>query len=292
MVIINILKNGITQFWQNKRILFVLYGAILGAALLIALPIKAYLESHAGHSLMVEDLVKGFDYTFLNDFMTNYGSGFAPIFQQSILIIGLFLIIMIFLIGGILSIYQQQPNKWDSQLFWGKSAVYFWKMFRLSIYFVIIHFLVIGLFGFFYYLAIQGFSLKDDTVIFTTWKWLLPLYIIVSAFFFMWHDYTKIMVINHQNRWLYTSTIQAFRFILKNFKTVYLLFLLNIGLLFLVYGINYFFTSFLKTGQNAPFYIAFLISQFFLLARLSVKLINWSSASILYKKLVTIQNRD
>ncbi|MGB0862721.1 MAG: hypothetical protein ACPGXZ_07365 [Saprospiraceae bacterium] len=285
MVIINILKNGITQFWQNKRILFVLYGAILGAALLIALPIKAYLESHAGHSLMVEDLVKGFDYTFLNDFMTNYGSGFAPIFQQSLLVIILFLMVMIFLIGGILSIYQQQPNKWDSQLFWGKSAVYFWKMFRLSIYFVIIHFLVIGLFGFFYYLAIQGFSLKDDTVIFTTWKWLLPLYIIVSAFFFMWHDYTKIMVINHQNRWLYTSTIQAFRFILKNFKTVYLLFLLNIGLLFLVYGINYFFTSFLKTGQNAPFYIAFLISQFFLLARLSVKLINWSSASILYKKL-------
>ena len=139
MEIIQTLKNGITQFWQYKRILFILYGVILGAALLIALPIKTYLESHAGHSLMVEDLVKGFDYTFLNDFMTNYGSGLAPIFQQSILIIGLFLVIMIFLIGGILSVYKQQPNEWNSRLFWGESAAYFWRMFRLSIYFITIH---------------------------------------------------------------------------------------------------------------------------------------------------------
>jgi hypothetical protein len=286
MTIIQVFKNGIAQFWQYKRMLFLLYGATLAAALLVALPIKAYLESHAGHSLMVEDLVKGFDYTFLNDFMTNYGSGFAPIFQQSVLVILLFLIVMIFLIGGILSVYKHQPTKWDNRLFWGESATYFWKMLRLAVYFIVIHLAIIGLFFFFYYLAVQGFSgLEDDTVIFTAWKWLLPLYIIVSAFFFMWHDYAKIMIVNHQNRWLYTSILQALRFILKNFKTAYSVFLINILLLFLVYGINYFFTSILKIGQNAPFYVAFLMAQCFLLVRLSIKLINWSSASILYKKL-------
>ena len=79
--------KGFRQFWQYRQMWLLLYLLTLATAVFIALPIKSYLESKAGHSLMVEDLINGFDYTFLNDFMVNYGDGFSAITKQSVLVI-------------------------------------------------------------------------------------------------------------------------------------------------------------------------------------------------------------
>ena len=284
MNIFKTFKKGLSQFWQYRQMWLLLYLLTLVMAVFIAMPIKTYLESKAGHSLIVGDLIKGFDYTFLNDFMTNYGDGFSAIQQQSVLVIGLFLLLMVFFVGGILSIYKEKPTKWDKAIFWSNSAHYFWKMLRLTIYFFFIHSLVLGLFFFIYYLLINGFSLEDDTIIFTAWKWVLPFYMLVSAFFFMWHDYTKAIIVRSNERWLFKSIISAFQFSIKNFKSAYFLYLITLGLLLIFYSLNYIYSMSFEIDSTTQIYIGFIISQLFILARLAVKLINWSTVSLFYDK--------
>lgn len=281
MSLFSILKKGIKQFWQYRQMWLLLYLLTLIMAIFIAMPIKTYLESKAGHSLMVGDLIKGFDYTFLNDFMINYGDGFAAIQQQSMLIIGLLLLLMVFFAGGIFSVYKEKPLKYSS-VFWSNSATYFWKMLRLTIYFFFVHALVLVFFLFIYYSLTNGFSVQDDTIIFTAWKWLLPFYMLVSAFFFMWHDYAKIMVIRSDKKWLFKPIISAFSFIIKHFKSTYSLYLVNLGFLLLVYVFQYIYSMNFEISSTSQIYIGFVFSQIFILARLAVRLINWSSASVLY----------
>ena len=284
MSLFSTFRKGLNQFWQYRQMSLMLYLLTLVMAVFIAMPIKSYLESKAGHSLMVEDLIKGFDYTFLNDFMTNYGDGFAVIQQQSVLVIGLFLLLMVFLVGGVLSIYKEKPAKWNRAIFWGNSAAYFWKMLRLTLYFFFIHGFVLAIFFFIYYKMVNGFDLEDDTIIFTVWKWLLPFYMLVSAFFFMWHDYAKVIIVRNNDKWIFKPILSSFKFIIKHFKSTYSLYLINIVLLLIVYGLNYIYNSNFDIENTTQIYIGFIVSQLFILARLAVKLINWSIAGIFYDK--------
>ena len=284
MGLFSTLTKGFRQFWQYRQMWLLVYLLTLVMAAFIAMPIKSYLESKAGHSLMIEDLIKGFDYTFLNDFMTNYGDGFSAITQQSVLVIGLFLLLMVFFVGGILSIFKEKPTQWNRAIFWGNSATHFWKMLRLTLYFFFIHGFILGLFFFLYYSLVNGFDLKDDTIIFTAWKWLLPFYMLLSAFFFMWHDYAKVIIVRNNDKWLFKSILSAFQFIIKHFKSTYALYLINTGFLLIVYGLNYIYTLNFEISNTSQIYIGFVISQLFILARLAVKLINWSVASLFYDR--------
>jgi len=94
------LKQGFSVALGQGWITVVFWGASLLLALLAALPFRSLLVGEAGRSLMVKDLVKGFDYTFLNDFMQNYGVGFTPVLNQSLLLLALQYILLVFFVGG------------------------------------------------------------------------------------------------------------------------------------------------------------------------------------------------
>ena len=288
MSIFQALYLGFKQVLKYRRLWLLLYLSTLGLALFVALPLKSYLEASLGHSLIVEDMVKGFDYTIMTDFLNNYGSGVSAIMQQSILVIILFLLLTIFMVGGILKTFFEQPAKYDRGIFWTNSAAYFIRMLMMTLVFLVIHALVLVFFLVIYFMVAKGFSpanLEDDTVIFTTWKWLLPLYILVSAFFFMWHDYAKIILIKNNHKSIFRSISQSFRFIRVHFRKTYSLYLLNIACLGLVFLISYFVTDNQSTHNSTTVYIGFFLTQLFIIIRLGLRLLNWSSASILYKKL-------
>ena len=118
MSIYKAIKKGFEQTWQYKRMVLLLYLFTFFLSAFVAYPLKKLLENTVGHSLMVKDLVKGFDYEFLNDFNNTYGIGLSPIFDQSIAILILFLLLMVYFSGGIIAIFIQNPLKVDKNIFW------------------------------------------------------------------------------------------------------------------------------------------------------------------------------
>jgi hypothetical protein len=286
MIIFKALRQGIQQTWKYKPMVFFLYLLTFLLAVFVAYPLKSLLESTIGHSMMVADLVKGFDYTFLNDFKNAHGDGFLPIIDQSITVLILYLLLFIFVTGGIIATFIQQAPKYNRSIFWGQSAEFFWRILRLTVYFILIHSFIFVVFAFIFYTSSNGlspFTLENEGTIAFNFKFVAPAYVLVAAFFFMWQDYTKVFLVAQNKPWVFQSLWPAFKFIVKNFRKTYGLYLLNLALWTLVIFVNYSISTLIEFKSSAAILPSFLISQIFVLFRLSLKLINISSVNALYQ---------
>ncbi len=274
-MILTAFKSGISQAWRYRKIILIVYVLTLTLAALVAIPFKGLLESKAGHSLIVKDLVKGFDYTFLNDFLQNYGEGFLPILDQSILVAGLYFVFMVFLMGGIVKVLVDAPVIFDRSLFWGAAGQYFWRMIRLTFYFLIIHALVLGVFVFLFLQITKGMSpakLDSEVVFMDTINTLGPIYFLVGAFFFMWQDYAKLFMVRNDNNLIFKPMLASLRFVINNFRKTYGLFLLNLLFLIILIYINYLLSKLFDIQSLSTIVWTFALSQMFIICRLFLKL--------------------
>ncbi len=283
-MIIDSFKYGICQLWQYKKMWGILYISLFVLSVFVAYPLKSYLEKTIGSSLMVEDIMKGFNYTLYTDFTNHYGDGVSVIFQHSVIIVALFMGLFIFFMGGIIGTFFHAPEKYNSQTFWGNSAHHFWRMLRMTIYFLIIHGLVLMVFYFTYLTMCNGFDLENEGIIFSGIKILSPIYIIVLTFFFMWQDYAKIILIQKDKRWVFNSMIYSLKFVISKFKFTWGLYTLNMFILGLVFILYYFIINSFEITSFLTILISFILSQTFVITRLGMKLINLSSANNLYSQ--------
>ena len=284
-MIIKSLKYGFSQLWQYKKIWFILYSLTLALAMFVAYPLHKYLDKQVGNSLMINDIVEGFNYTFYADFMNHYGDGISPILNQSFYLILLYLMLFIFLTGGIVKTFIHRPHFYSPAIFWSNCAAYFGKIFRLSIYFFVIHGIVLGAFLVIFSIITNGMSptnLESEGIIFIAIKFMTPIYILFASFFFMWQDYTKIALVKNEYNWIFQAMKDALIFIKNNFRKAFGLYLLNMLLLGLLFIINYFITSAFEINSDNTIFLSFFLSQLFIITRLGLKLINLSSATHLY----------
>ncbi|MDC0231176.1 hypothetical protein OAK19_04355 [Aureispira] len=287
MSIIQAIRKGFQQTWQYKRIVLLLYFLTLLLSGFVAFPFKKLLENTVGHSLMVKDLIKGFDYEFINDFNNAYGAALSPILNQSIAVLVMFMLLMIFFSGGIIAVFIHCPKKTEKNIFWGQAAHYFWRIFRLTIYFLFIHLIILAIFCFIFYTSVDGFSLfelKNDGNIIFALKVIAPIYIFVGTLFFMLQDYCKIFLVKSDKPWIYQSVFPSFKFIIKNFTKVIGLYFLNLILWSTVLYINYLISSFITFNSLSGIILSFLFSQLFVITRFFLKLINLSSINEMHNQ--------
>lgn len=274
------IQNGFFQTWRYKRIVGLLYLATLLFAFLVAWPFKSFLEGKLGNSLVVQDLVKGFDYTILNDFNNASGAGFDPILSQSLLMIIPFFLLLIFFQGGIASHFVQQPDRFEKSEFWSNNAEYFWRMLRLTLYFGAIQVLVlIGFYSLFMWWT-SGMSntvLTSDKTIFDTIQFLLPFYFLSSAFFFMWQDYSKLTLVQSDQNKVYKSIFTAFKILKSNLLSCFFCYLFILALAWALFWFNSVITSLFAIESSTTIFLSFFLSQLFLLGRYFMK--NWNLAT-------------
>lgn len=285
--VLTALKQGFSAAFGNLWIAVVFWGVSLLLALLAALPFRSLLLGEAGNSLMVKDLVKGFDYTFLNDFMQNYGTGFTPILNQSLLLLGVQYLLLIFFVGGMVKVLWDLPSEDKRAVFWSGSARYFWRMLRLSLFFLLLHVLVLAVFGFIYLQVTKGLSPKEldsEGIITSSLRWLVPLYVLVAALPMMWQDYAKTLLVADESRWIWRPVAKSIRLIIQNFRLTYFLYLLNGVLVLMVLLANYWLTSLMEIDSSGKILISFLGTQLFVLVRYFFKMLNIGSVMAVLEK--------
>lgn len=269
------LIQGFIQAWRYKRAILVSYLFVLSWSLLVAYPLHHLFTSTVGHSLLVKDMLKGFDYTLLNDFKNAYGAGFDPIFEQSILVLILALLSLVFATGGILALVTRQPQQYIPSFFWGKSVDFFWRLLRLTFYFGLIHGFILGLFLLLFYTSSNGlspFSLENEGIIAYNFNWMAPLYVLTAAFFFMWQDCTKLCLVENDKKWVFQAMWPSLVFVLKNWGT-YVLYLLNGALWLLLILGNYYLYKAVHVNSLTTILISLAISQVFVFLRLTLKIV-------------------
>ncbi len=287
--------KGIWHVMKSGKVVVIHYLALLILALLATLPFMRLMDAKVGNSMAIEKLLPDFDYTVYKDFVnaTGVDSAFAAIGNMGIGLLVLFFILSIFLTGGVLKIYKNAPERFSLQSFFAGCTYYFWRLLRMTIYFLMVHVAVGALFSFIYTKMIGG-GFDDfgsevgyiDVIIKVG-----AVYLFVAAWFFMVHDYAKIDMV-HRDRTLITRSFWgAFPLVLRNFFNTLLLYMLN-ALTFAGIVVLYFYLSkMIMTDTPQGIALALVLGQAFVIARIAVRLLNMASATLVYKGIMAKRNK-
>lgn len=258
-------------------------------AMIAAIPLSNLLQEKLGRSLATERLLPDFDYTVYKDFMNEYGDAFSIIMGQSRLIFIFYFFLSIFLVGGILKIFNHHKNRFNFQAFWGGCTFYFWRMLRLTIYFSIIHIIILSVFGvLIYYGKFQGGldAVQSEVEMINAVKYMLPIYLIVASIFFMIQDYAKIHVVHKDPNWLFFPFWRSFSIVFGNFFKTFPLYLLNVLTFAIIFSAFWYFRSSTNMENSGAIALTFVVGQAFIFGRIGTKLINLGSATLMYQSIM------
>ncbi len=281
--------RGIWLALRKIKMWILLYFINFIFAILAAIPLSNLIKEKVGWSLAPERMLQGFDYTIYQDFMNKYGDAVSIVMGQSRLIFILYFFLSIFLVGGILTVFKVHEERFSFQDFWSGCTFYFWRMFRLTIYFLLIQVVIFGVFSTLIYYGkfqngIDGVSSEAEWI--NAIKFMLPIYLIVASLFFLIQDYAKIHVVHKNPNWLFFSFWRSFSIVFNNFLKTYPLYLLNMITFAIIFSAFWYFRF--SNDMNNPTAIAltFVIGQAFIFARIGTKLLNLGSATLMYQSIM------
>lgn len=275
MKILSSLKSGLNCTILNHKIIWLLYAAPFLIAFAAALPITSLLEESVGNSMLISDLVVGFNYEFLNDFKNNYAFALNPLVNQSLFLMILFLLFQIFISGGIISVYLKNSKIWEGELFWSRAAQFFWRILRLFVFFSILQILILILFlGIYYFFVSNNF--KNESMIVYYLKIIAPFYIFLVTIVLMIQDLTRIQMVNN-NTSVFSALLNLIKIPLLQWFSYYGLYLFNgmiwIGLMVL----SILMSQKLNCDDFNSILLSFLSGQLLFLLRTFQKLFHQSS---------------
>lgn len=306
------LTTGLKRVLGAPSLLFWTYFSNLAIALPLAYVMRAILVNAIGGSLVDQQLTTGFDLTWHGEFdasaqgmAKSFGpvvAGYLPVLDNleklldgkfyladaSLLAAGaVYLLLWVFLSGGILERFANPEESRSRQRFFGQCGNHFWRLARLLI-------LSLAAFGAIAYFVTRPlFRWLDDftrditversVILYTTVAYLLVglLFVIVG----MVVDYAKIAIVVERRSSVLLALLRSLGFILrhplKTFGLYFTLLLANL-LLFAVYA--WVAPGSLQSNWTSLFF-AFLVSQGFILGRILMKLWFLSSQTALFRAL-------
>lgn len=280
--------KGWSDLLISKSLWLWLYLFNIVFALVITLPFNAHLKKNVGHSLSFIRSIGDFDFTFIGDFLNEYGQGFNLILNMSKWVLVLYLFFSIFLSGGILQHFKDRIQSFKIGLFTQSGGIFFWRLFGLAVVFSILHLILFILFWFIFQSLMGGlspFKMESDVQLRNTFLIVFSIYSFFMVFLFLIHDYAKVILIHNHHRFFFQSIPQAFSLVFKNFKACFLLYLFN-GFTFLfLFFLYQFLKKWIPTDQFGLILLVFFMGQFFLFMRIGLKMLNLASAISLYRRL-------
>ena len=283
--------NAYIQGWKKLlrcgKMWVLLYLLNLLFAMFSVVPFYGLLGDTVGHSLGINESLNAFDYIILSDFLNEYGEQFYVFFDTSIGFLVLFFIFSIFLMGGILTILK--IGRFDSGSFWQGCSRYFGRLCRLSLCFLLVQGIILGLAYFIFIKMNNGFSpinVESDQQFVDNFWIVTPIYLFLAIFFFMLQDYSKILIVQEERRSVLKTIRDAFRLLIKNFLKIFGLYLLNIVTFILCFTIYYYVNHLFRPNTEFTVFLLLLLGQSLVLARIGIKLLNLGSATTLLKQLV------
>ncbi|MGK0363695.1 MAG: hypothetical protein ACI85O_000748 [Saprospiraceae bacterium] len=266
-------KNSLSAW----KVWGLLYAINFLFTLIIIAPLAQYLEKTIGNSLLVEKWADGFNYTVMHDFLANYEVSIATVTELTLVIGAIYLVFSIFTSGGIIEVFYKNDKGSNLRNFWSGCTYYFWRMLRITIYFLLIHAVVAGLFGFIF-TQLAPENPDSELQYLNLLKIILPIYLISAFLVAMWQDFTKIIAVQRDESLLVGSFKSSTSFVFKNLGRVSLFYILNL----LTLGVFYFFyrCGILNfTGMNAVFFFG----QILVIGRIGIKIWNAAGGVLLTK---------
>lgn len=272
--------------FRNKRIWGLMYLINFALALFAALPVSGWLGQSVKHSLALGRSQSGFDYTFLSEMYRNFEEPINAILNQTVLFTILFTLASVFMVAGVLTILKKDRESFSLTTFLRGGSKYFWRLLRLTFYFLIVQAVVFAFFMMIFFILCDGlnpFAMESDQQLVDTARLIGPIYMLCFVFVAMIQDYGKIHMVHQDPNLLFQTFWGSFKLVFKNLGKFSLLYLMNILTFLAVLGVYWKLSESFDRMTMSSIMLFFILGQIFIVARIAIKLLNLSSATYLYR---------
>lgn len=274
---------------KYRYIILFYYLVNLVVTFIAASPFTNYFKSVLEYTDILDEF-EGYDLMAFIEFLNNYKLGLATMGTQLVIFISIWFVISVFINSGILYAVISKNRIINIVAFIGGGINYFWRIFRLSIYYMLsiaVSVLVIG------FLLIKSginiFEISSEQQL--VQKLIISAFIILLliSFFSMIKQYAKIFIVIEQKPVITLSIIKSGGFVVKKMGPIVLLYLLNSGILILLMYLYFL----LKNSVSINSWILiFILGQLLLVFKIFVRIVKMDSEYKLFEGIRNGKNEN
>jgi len=282
---ITIFFRGIWDTFRLFRMWLLLFLLIFLLAMTVALPFADVFGTSIGKSLEINKLLPQYDHTVWSDFMNAHGSSTTGITSQVSWMIPAFLLLYIFLSGGIVRSFDTLPERFSARRFMSACTYYFWRFFRLFAWLMLFQGIFAALIYGSAFLIVLGGSwsnLRSEQTIINMGRILVPIHLLLATFLAMVGDYTKVRMVKNDTYLVIREFGRSLGMCLKYFFSTYLAYFLDILLLVGLYALYLFVADKVGMAGKTAIIIMVAIQSLVMFFRLGTRLFALGSANRMY----------
>ncbi|MBE9510747.1 MAG: hypothetical protein IMY71_07715 [Bacteroidetes bacterium] len=273
MTIIQNYLSGLRLASRSLKMTTMIYVINLLFALALAIPFYSVITNAAHGSLQVNKLLEGFNYTTMQELTDSAKGSISLLFKEGIWLAILYLLLSIFLAGGILKTLDNGAV-FKSKEFFANGSKFFFRFLRLTFYFILIHALVILII----YLPLSlilstlGKNAESEKALFYAIIAGGGLHIIIFIYLLIIAHYTRFMIITEDTTKVWKKIWASVKFVSRKFFSTYPLYLLLLAGLVLLILVFKFLSGVVGMTTGFTIFIMFLLQQVFIWCRIWLKI--------------------
>ena len=215
------LRRGMRVVNRAMRLWFIFYAALTLAAILPVAALMTIAFHSLGHSAWAEQLGRSLDIEWIGELIAAYGAlPVQPVMMAAMGVFAISALVHIFLLGGAIEIFAKR--QWFSAaVFFGGCGRNFWRLFRLTLYCLI---LLAAVFGIHAGLAAIGDKIwgqGSEATPLVHWSWFRAAFeLLLIGLVNLIFDYTAIHVVADDSRKPLRSMWRSSRLVWSNFGRI------------------------------------------------------------------------
>ena len=272
---------GAALVWRRQRVLWWVYAVNLALGLLGTAGARTQLDRLLKYSLAGESLTKGFDLGMFSELVNVPSANLMRSMGSSVLFALLFPLFMLFVTGGILSVYREDRRVTTGEFF-AASGAFFWRFVRLML-FSLIPFGILGA-------AYSGIGrlaeyLGDRTVGAETWFYVMlagcAVVILLVLFVRLWFDIAQVRAVVQNEPRMWPNLWKALGITWRQARTLFRVYLTISGAAGVTLAVGLLIWAKLPPTVTP---ITFLLLQFIVFIQLAARLWQRASAVTWYQR--------
>jgi hypothetical protein len=265
---------GASLVWRRQRVLWWVFAVNFILSALGTAPTRNQLQQVLGHSLAGQPLTKGFDLGMFFELVRVPESNLFASHGASLHMGILFFLFMLFVTGGILTVYRED-RKLKTGEFFGASGAFFWRFVRLAL-FSLVPFTVLGL-AFWgvnklsNYIGDRTVSAQAGFYIFLAGAIVVTL---LALFVRLWFDIAQVRAVVQDEHKMWPNLWKALGISWRNVATLFRVYLCISGVAWVTLAVGLFLWAKLPPTATP---VTFVLLEFIILMQLLTRL--WQRAS-------------
>ncbi|MCK4466444.1 MAG: hypothetical protein KAU83_12105 [Bacteroidales bacterium] len=278
----NILQSYASGFKTTVRFLkltLVVYILNLLMGLTIAIPFMGALKEASGHSMAPQNLLKGFDFTSFQEILRHYGEEISSYLSHGFWIVLFFLILSIFLTGGILTAFNKKESTFSLKSFFSGCGTFFFRFFKVSLYTVFMHIILAVFVYLIFALIVAGMAggTASEKTFFHLFVFFLGIHLLLGIYLIIITDYSRFMLVLNDSGKVLKSIWLATKFVTRKLPHTYGLYLMLLVIPLILFYLYMIASRTIGMTSGITILIMFVLQQLFIWLRISLRI--WTFAS-------------